>query len=162
MPRKHHLWFVGAIATLLNIRAAEGEKPMESRDLFISSSEYYGLKDPRKVEVVRKIKVNNVEGLLVKIDIGYRVRQPGLGIDFTDYRGPDITNWLILLPRHEGLSLWRSIVVPVWVHVYVANSVNPPELKENVALNDLWHSIWAELYDSYEKSAKMELFESSD
>lgn len=119
---------------------------MKVPDFYLASSEGYGFETPRKAYKVKNLKGSERDDFyLIKID------PPIIGQRF----GTSDIEELIIVPRHEGVSLHNITEYPVYVHVarpLIGNIGIVNSIKEN----EIESIGWAELYKT-EQDAKKSL-----
>ena len=112
--------------------------PDRSPDFFLSSSEGYGLEEPRACfRIKRLLGSGRDDYLLIRIAPPIPGQPYGLG-------DRDIAE-VVIATRHAGSSLFPITDWPVFVHV-ARPLVADIELRESVDINELEEIGWAELY----------------
>ena len=137
---------------VLVIQQTTGDEMQNTPYAYMASSEYIGVKEPRKVWVVGSTRVGKVNGVIVKVDLPIPIAIEGTGVDYSDYEGPHLVNQVVLLPRHKGVTLGSPVKSAVHVHVLVPNGVDWEGLSNEIEMGDLWHDSWAELYPTLQEA----------
>lgn len=111
---------------------------MKQPDFYLTSSEGYGLKGPRRGWRVKRVATDDRDDLLlVKIDpplLGQKYGQGSRDIDL-----------VLVVTRHEGASLFPVIEWPVFVHV-IRPLIADPEHRDTLRKDEHESIAWAELY----------------
>ena len=117
---------------------------MNKPDYYLSSSEGYGLETPRKAYKVKSLKGSERDDFyLIKVDPPINGQQFGTG---------DIEE-VIVVPRHEGVSLHHITEYPVYV--YIARSlIENIDIVDSIKENEIESIGWAELYETVEEARK--------
>lgn len=113
---------------------------MNAPDFYLASSDGYGLENPRRCWVVRRLKGQRSDCLL--IDIDPPVGEPTFGV------GSATLSQVVVAPRHRGVSILPIGDWPVFVHV--ARLLTPYDGRGEFSETDIESFAWAELYPTEE------------
>ncbi len=118
-------------------------------DFYLTSSEGYGLEEPRKCWRVKRLAYGQRDDLaLIEVEPAIIYQDP--------HEGNVSLKHIVIAPRHAGASVFSISEWPVYVHVArLKESISPDEAK--VKDSNIENIAWAELYpteqDARRKSA---------
>ncbi len=121
------------------------QKMQAYRNWFLSSMESILFEEIRECRLIKKISLPyGIDAALVKIDppvIGQNVNRP------------EDVEYLILIPRFEGDSLFPSPRLPLFVHIALAR-LDIDAIGDRLNMDQLVRIAWGEIYQSREAAEK--------
>lgn len=118
---------------------------MENTDLFLASSEGYGLDEPRQCMRVQRMHSDTRDDLLL-----VRLSPPIIGQPYG--LGDRDIDMVLVASRHKDCSLFPIVDWPAYVHV-ARPLIENPDSKKYIRDNEFEVIAWAELYPT-EAAAK--------